>query len=190
MARQCSKTLFLSMMMLAILAAVASAAPVFPFPPTQPGSQTPAPAADPRLAQIRQGLESKGLRVLEVELHRLRDGDTQWWAETATAYAQPSREKVLEQTFTIWGVMYETVGQDDLQAILAASQVWTKYSIVFRSRMAGLIAFVKAYQAARSDAERDQAFNAFIREVRVLIWDRERNQAVDQKDFINKNFTR
>ena len=189
-ARRSVATLFLTTILVIVLPVIAMAAPAFPFPPTQPGSQTPPPAADPRLAQIRRGLEAKNLRVLEVELKRTNDGDPQWWTETAANYGQPGRDKVLEQAFTMWGAMYEVLTQDNPRSLLSVSQLWTKYSIIFHSRLSALTTFVKAFQAARSDEERNQAFNAFIREARIAIWDNERGQMVDQKDFVNKNFTR
>ena len=187
--RRYAMTLCLTMILLAVVTTVVRAGPAFPFPPTQPS--TPAqPAVDPRLVQIRRGLEAKNLRVLELELKRTKDGDPQWWTETAANYAQPGRDKVLEQAFTMWGAMYEVLNQDNPRSLLTVSQLWTKYSIIFHSRLSALTTFVKAFQAARSDEERTQAFNAFIREALIAIWDNERGQAVDQKDFVNKNFTR
>jgi len=186
--RRYAMTLCLTMILLAVVTAVAHAGPAFPFPPTQPGTQTQ-PAADPRLAQIRRGLEAKNLRVLELELKRTKDGDPQWWTETAANYSQPGRDKVLEQTFTMWGAMFEVLNQEDARTLLSVSQLWTKYSIVFHSRLSALASFAKAFQAARSDSERTEALNVFIRQARVAVWDNERNQQVDQKDFINKNFT-
>ncbi len=193
MAWRCTAALATAVALVAALAAAAAAAPAvpFPFPTTQPsGPQAPQPAADPRLGQIRQGLEARGLKVLEIELRRTRDGDPQWWTETSAAYAQPSREKVLGQVFTTWGVMYEVLNREDPKTFLSASQLWTKYSIIFHTRLSGLSTFVKAFQEARSDSERAQAFNAFIDQTLVLFWDNERGQRVDVKDFINKNFTR
>ena len=187
--RRYATTLCLTMILVAVVTTLARAGQAFPFPPTQPG--TPAqPAVDPRLAQIRRGLEAKNLRVLELELKRTSDGDPQWWTETAANYSQPGRDKVLEQTFTMWGAMFEVLNQEDAKTLLSVSQLWTKYSIIFHSRLSALATFAKAFQAARSDSERTEAYNVFIRQAGVAVWDNERGQQVDQKDFVNKNFTK
>lgn len=186
-------TLATAVALLAGLAATATAAPAFPFPvpPAQPGgTQTPPPAADPRLGQIRQGLEKRGLRVLDLYFKRTKDGDPQWWTETAASYAQPSRENVLGQLSTMWGVMYEVLSAEDPRTFLSASQLWTKYSVIFHTRLSGLSTFIRAFQEARSDTERAQAFNTFINQTVIVVYDNERQQRVDEKDFINKNFTR
>ena len=90
----------------------------------------------------------------------------------------------------MWAAMYEPLKQEGGKTYLSVSQVWTKYSIVFHSRLSDLTTFVQVYQAARSDAERAEAFNALLRQVLFAVWDNERGQQVDQKDFMNKNFTR
>jgi hypothetical protein len=187
--RRYAMTLCLTMVLLAVVTTVARAGQAFPFPPTQPS--TPAqPAADPRLAQIRQWLEAKGFRVLEVESRRTSAGDAQWWTETAARYAQPTGDKVIDQAFFIWAAMYEPLKQEDGRTYLSGSQLWTKYKIIFHARLSELTAFVQAYQAARSDAERGQAVSTLLGQALFAVFDVERGQQVDQKDFINKNFTR
>ena len=188
-ARRYATTLCLTMILLAVVPTVAWAGQAFPFPPTQPS--TPAqPAVDPRVAQIRQWLEAKGFRVIEVEWRRRSSGDPQWWTETAARYAQPSGDKVIDQAFFMWAAMYEFVKQDDARTYLSTSQLWTKYLIVLHVRLSQLTAYVNAHRAAGSDAERSQAYNTFLSQATIAVFDVERGQQVDEKDFANKNFTR
>lgn len=187
-ARRYATTLCLTMLLLGAVPSVAGAGQAFPFPPTQPGTQTQ-PAADPRLAQIRQWLESKGFRVLEVESRRTSAGDPQWWTETAARYAQPNVDKVIDQAFFMWAAMYEPLKQEDGRTYFSVSQLWTKYKIIFHARLSDLTAFGNAHRAAGSDAERTQAVNTLLRQTPFAVFDVERGQLVDQKDFMNKNFT-
>jgi len=188
-ARRYATTLCLTMILTAVVTTVAHAAQAFPFPPTQPS--TPAqPAVDPRLAQIRQWLEAKGFRVLEVESRRTSAGEPQWWTETAAKYAQPSGDRVIDQAFFMWAAMYDPLKQEDARTYLSVSQLWTKYEIIFHARLSSLTTFVQAYQAARSDAERGQVVSTLLGQTLFAVFDVERGQHVDQKDFMNKNFTR
>jgi len=191
MVRRCAMTLCLTMMFLSLVGTTARAQG-FPFPPTQPAAPAaPAqPAPDPRLAQIRQWLEAKGFRVLEVESRRTPAGEPQWWTATAAKYSQPSIDKVVDQAFFMWAAMYEPLKQEDPKTYLSTNQVWTKYWIIFHARLSDLTTFVGAFQAAKSEAERGEAVNALFRKALLAVWDVERGQQVDQKDFINKNFTR
>ncbi|HET8679238.1 MAG TPA: hypothetical protein VFM39_03905 [bacterium] len=47
---------------------------------------------------------------------------------------------------------------------------------------------VKTLQASPDEATRNQAIQTFLQSVRLQVFDMERQQYVDEKDFINKNF--
>jgi hypothetical protein len=174
--------------MLLTLVGTTAYAQGFPFPQTQPAPAAPAP--DPRLARIRQWLEAKGFRVLEVEARRTQAGDPQWWVATVARYSQPSMNTVIDQAFFMWAAMYDPLKQEDPKTYLSTNQVWTKYWIMLHARLGDLTAFAGAFQAARSDAEREAAINGLLSKALFGVVDAERGQRVDEKDFINKNFTR
>jgi hypothetical protein len=113
-----------------------------------------------------------------------------FYATVEATYAQPSFDKVEVLALTIWNAMYGVVSKEPPASILSGSQVWTKYGIVLQTRVNDITTAVNAWQAAKSDDERKRAYETFLDSIRFRIYDYERQQFVDQKDFINKNFTR
>jgi hypothetical protein len=164
--------------------------PLLPGPSPSPGGPQPTPSpTDPRAAQIRAGMEKQGLRVLEIYSRQTRENETQWWAETAANYAQPSGPMVVGQALKMWVAMYEVLARDAPTTVLSNGQLWTKYSLIFHARLGAFATLVSQYNAAKTDGERQQAFETFFRTVNFRVYDNERRQFVDDKDFINKNFT-
>jgi hypothetical protein len=160
----------------------------FTLPSPQP-QQPQAPATDPRVAQIKTGLEKAGLKVYNVIFRRTEKGDPHWVALTAAQYAQPSFPAVQQQSLIIWGVMYPPLAGDPPVTILTALHVWNKYGIRTHATVENIATLVKDHKGAATDAERRSVFEKFFGTVTFDVLDLERNQYVDEKDFINKNFT-
>jgi hypothetical protein len=167
----------------------------FPFQPSQPQQPTtpivpqPPPPSDPRVAQIKAGLEQQGLRVMTVGFMPAKDNQLpRWYAETAANYPRPGYGPVAQQALMIWGVMHGIVKQDPPQTVLIGDQVWTKYSLLFAVQIGTLTQFADAYQKATSNDGRQQAFQVLFRAAQFRVYDNERGQFVDDKDFVNKNF--
>jgi hypothetical protein len=149
------------------------------------------PTSDPKAEQIKVGLERKGEKVLQIGFQPAKGSRPPGWgAVIAASYAQPSHRAVLQQGFRAWDVMYAVVGKDDPSMLLFNGQVWTKYMIVLFTATGSITKFLAAFEAAKTDEEKDRASTEFLRNVGVQVADLERAQFIDQKDFINKNFTR
>ena len=162
--------------------------PAPPGPPQRSGTPQP-PAVDPRLAQIKAELEKQGMRVLEVTYLPLdKESPAHWFAYTPADYAQPDGRSVLNQGVKVWWVMVAVLAQEPPATILVSSQVWNKYILQLFLDIARYSTFLSNYRAAKNDSERNAAFNALSAKLRV--WDSERQQWADIKDFMNKNFTR
>ena len=162
----------------------------FPFPSPKPqATQAPAPPADPRAAQIKAALEKDGMKVLEVYLIRNADNEPQWVALTAARYAQPNSQNMLSQAFAIWGALYDAAAKDPQQTWFTGMQVWSKYGIATHVRLEHLTTLVNDLRDAKTDPEKKAAFDKFFPRTSLKVWDYERKEFVDVKDFVNKNFT-
>ena len=163
----------------------------FAFPTPRPQatqSTAPGPATDPRVAPMKEALE-QGLRVLNVEFRRTTDNDPQWLAQTAARYAQPGWPSVISQAFAIWGAMYSLAANDLPKTWFSGIQVWDKYGIAVHARLEDLTALAGDLHTARTSTEKQVVLDKFYPKTIVRIWDYERQQYIDAKDFINKNFT-
>ena len=175
-----------------VLGAASAAQAQFPLP--QPSPQ--APAADARASRIKAALEAKQLTVRGTGLIRstgFYQGGSEvdlFYADVAATYAQPTFEKVETLALTIWEAMYSVVAKEAPATILSGAQVWTKYGVVMQTRVSEITTVVNAWNAAKSDEEKKRAYETFLDSIRWRVYDYEKGQFVDQKDFINKNFTR
>jgi hypothetical protein len=158
----------------------------FPLPTPKPQA-TQAPV-DPRADQVKAALEKQGLKVFYVT-KVVEDKDPQWLAQTAARYAQPNWRDVNGQAFTIWGAMWDVAAKDPPQTWFSGIQVWAKYGIAIHVRLQHLTEFAADLSAAKSDAEKQAAFEKFAQKTIVRVFDYERQVFVDGKDFISKNFT-
>lgn len=148
-----------------------------------------AQSIDQRLARIKAGLEREGLKVLEVRYAPAdRSGPAYWFGVTAAAYSQPSWPAVAKQAVVSWLVMNETTAPDPAETMLMSAQVWTKWMIQIGQQNRLVTEFAAQLKAARTDAEKNAAVNKVLGRFLVRIFDLERNQFVDVKDFVNKNF--
>ncbi len=180
--------------------AAGSARAQFPPPstgtPGQPSQQNPfqpppQPAGDPRVDQIKRNLEQQGIKVVDVRFTQAKDNrPPAWSAIVAANYAQPSFEKVGGLAFFTFGTMFGAAQQDPPATTLFSGQIWTKYQIIFITTMSDTTRFAAAMRAAGSDREKQQAVSAFLDTWKFGVYDTERGQFVDQKDFMSKNFTR
>jgi hypothetical protein len=142
-----------------------------------------------RLATIKAGLEREGLKVLEVRYTPVdRNGPAYWFGVTATTYSQPNWPAVAKQALVTWLVMNESTASDPPESMLMSAQVWTKYMIQIGQQNKLVSEFAAALKAARTDAEKNAAVNKVLGRFLVRVFDLERNQFVDAKDFVNKNF--
>ncbi len=163
---------------------------VFPTPrPQATQSPAPGPATDPRVAQMKDGLEKQGLRVLNVELRRTPDNEPQWLVQTAARYAQPGWPSVISQAFAVWGLMYSLAANDPPKTWFSGIQVWNKYGIAVHVRLEDLTTLAGDLRNTKTDTEKQVVLEKFYPRVSVKIWDYERQKFVDFKDFVNKNFT-
>ena len=176
-------------------------------PPTAAPSPQPTPAAEPtstlpiarptpsdaRSAQIKTTLQSKGFQVLEVAFIPARDGKPSFLAAIVEAdYAQPSGEVVLRQASGVWDVLFHslTIDSPDVAAmVLMVGERWTKYVMYLGVRVEDAASYLKSVQAAGSDEQKQEALQTFLRAIQFSVFDVERQEFVDQKDFTNKNFT-
>ena len=146
---------------------------------------------DPRVGQIKAELEKAGFKVFEVGFASERPNRAPAWAAvTAATYATPTQEAMLKQAFNVWDVLYKAVSKDNPKTILFSGQVWTKYMMVLALALGDATAFVSSVGAAKSEDEKTQALRTLVRQIRFEVMDLERQQFVDRKDFINKNFSK
>jgi hypothetical protein len=163
--------------------------------PAQPGPapqfpQSGQPASSPA-DRIRSELTRRGQRVLDVGITPPSGGKPgAWYAGVAASYSQPGQTPVLRQALEVWGVIFDVARGEPPQTFMAANEVWTKYVLLVVTQVGLYSDVVTRLQSASSDAEKSQAFSAFVNRVRFSVYDLERQQFVDQKDFINRNFTR
>lgn len=164
--------------------------------PGQPSQQNPfqpapQPAGDPRVDQVKKNLEQQGVRVVDARFLPAKDNRPPAWSVIVVAnYAQPSFEKVGGLAFFMFGTMFNVAQQDPPATTLFSGQVWTKYQIIFLTTLGEVTKFATAMRAAGSDQEKQQAVSAFLDTWKFGVYDTERGQFVDQKDFVNKNFAR
>lgn len=182
-------TWLIALVVAALLIAAGEAFAQFPVP--VPGQPTPTPrAADPRLAQMRAGVEKEGIKVIEVGfLPAGSNNPITWYVDSQAGYSQPSIPKLLTQGFKIWGVMYPLIAQEPAQAVMHLGQFWGKFDLQLRATIGDYTRLVTSYRAATTDAAKEKAIDNFLSAVRFRIYDTERREFVDVKDFTNKNFT-
>jgi hypothetical protein len=194
-------------------AAPPSAAPSIPAaPPTQanatpPGPQQPTPAAeptpgliptpvpaDPLAAQVKTALQSKGFQVLEVGFVPAKDGKPPILVAIVEAdYAQPGEQAVLRQAFGVWDVLFHSLTIDSpevMQTRLVVGERWTKYVIYLNIRVEDAANYLKSMQAAGSDEQKQETLQTLLEAIRFRVFDEEKQEYVDEKDFANKNFTK
>jgi len=175
-----------------VLGAVPAAQAQFPLP--QPSPQ--APAADTRGARIKAALEAKQLTVHGTGVARgagFYPGGSDvdiFFASVAATYAQPTFDKVQTLALAIWDAMYGVVAKEPPASILSGAQAWTKYGLVLQTRVSDITTAVNALNTAKSDEDKKRAYETFLDSIRWRVYDYEKGQFVDQKDFVNKNFTR
>src|SRR3990172_2998415 len=164
-----------------------------PHPAPQPAPHpAPAPAGDQRVAQIKANLERGGLRVLGLDFKPAQGNNPPaWFITTAANYAQPSFSAMFTQAFSVWGAAFEVVTRESPETVLFTGQHWSKYLMIFVTQVKHLTTFATSMNAAGNDEGRKKtAFETFLQTLDFRVYDIERQQYVDQKDFVNKNFTR
>ncbi len=181
-------------------AAIAPAAHAqFPFSPTQPSPAQPAPAqpqvgaSDQRANLARQAkadLEGQGFKVYELgfipgEGNKL----PVWYADVGANYSQPNGGRMLNMAFSVWAILHRIGAKEPPQTMLVNGQVWTKYVLILGAPLGGYDRLLTSLRTAGSDADKKKVVNAFLETISFRVYDMEKRQLVDQKDFINKNFT-
>ncbi len=146
------------------------------------------PGADPRGVQIKTALEKMGYKVHDVGFQAPKGRDPgAWFALTVANYAALTTPNAVEQGLNIWVGISGVIGAEN--AVLVGGQVWNKYVIEMAQTNEKVRQFVSAWQAAKTDADRKKALEIVLKQFRLAVFDLERNQYVDVKDFVNKNFT-
>lgn len=146
------------------------------------------PGADPRGVQIKASLEKMGYKVHDVGFQAAK-GNTPaaWFALTEANYAALTTPNVAEQGLNIWVGTSQVIGADN--AVLVGGQRWNKYVVEMTQTNAKVREFLTAWNAAKSDTDKSNALKIVLGRFRLAVFDLERNQYVDVKDFVNKNFT-
>lgn len=156
-----------------------------------PPGVSPQPTPSAPIERIKSELTRQGQRVLEVGIVPPQGGNPGiWYAGVAASYAQPGQQPVLQQAFNVWAVIFGAAGGEPPQTIMSNNQVWSKYALLVMTQVGPYAELLARLRGAASDAEKSQAFNAFVARVGFRVFDLERQQFVDQKDFMNRNFTR
>jgi hypothetical protein len=148
---------------------------------------------EPQLSRVKSSIEQAGYRVLGVgrAMNAGFFGGAEvpvWWVDTAANYARPSNEAASRQAMTSIGAMYDVLSSEGASTIFSAGQTWTKYNIITQARRGDVTTLLNALRNAGSDDEKRAAFAAFHSNVRFRVYDLEKQQWVDQQDFVNKNF--
>lgn len=146
------------------------------------------PGADPRGVQIKAALEKMGYKVYDVGFQAAKGNNpAAWFALTVANYAALTTPNAVEQGSNIWVGISGVIGADN--AVLVGGQVWNKYVIQMTQTNAKVREFLTAWNAAKSNAEKSNALKIVLGKFRLAVFDLEKNQYVDVKDFVNKNFT-
>jgi len=146
------------------------------------------PGADPRGVQIKAALEKAGYKVHDVGFQPAKGNNpASWFVLTEANYAALTTRSALEQGLNIWVEISGVIGADN--AMLVGGQRWNKYVIEMAQANAKVREFLAAWNAAKTDTERGQALKIVLGRFRLAVFDLEKNQYVDVKDFVNKNFT-
>jgi len=146
------------------------------------------PGADPRGPQVKAALEKLGYKVEDVGFRAQKGSDpTLWIALTAAKYAALTATNVLEQGLNVWIGISGVIGNE--KAVLIGGQVWTKYVIEMHQSNDKVRAFLGAWEAAKTDDDRKKAVDGVLGRFTIAVFDLEKGQYVDAKDFVNKNFT-
>ena len=85
--------------------------------------------------------------------------------------------------------MNGVLAQEPANTVLVAAQVWNKYILNFLVSKQDWGVFIQAWTSATNDDQRGQAGRQLIRAMRFTVFDMERQRFIDQKDFVNKNFS-
>lgn len=173
--------------------------PAVPTPPAVPPVGSPGPpqgqpGTQDATATVKTRLEQFGYRVLEAT-YKPAAGDqpAALTAVTEASYPQPSGNAVFAQAFAIWSVLADAVAADSdeaLKTMLVAGQMWTKYIIYLALPAGPFKTFQKAAAVSPDDEGRMEALKQLEPHLRSAILDTETGQYVDEKDFVNKHFTR
>ena len=146
------------------------------------------PGADPRGVQIKAALVKMGYKVHDIGFQAAKGNNAAAWIVlTAANYAALTTPNIAEQGLNIWVGISGVIGADN--ATLVGGQVWTKYVIEMAQTNEKVRQFVSAWNAAKTDADKKKALEIALGRFRLAVFDLERNQYVDVKDFANKNFT-
>ena len=147
-------------------------------------------STDPRARQIKAGLEQRGMKVYDILIRPAQGRDPATWASlTAALYAAPNTGRTLDQAANAWEVMNGVLAQEPANTVLVAAQVWNKYILNFLVSKQDWGVFIQAWTSATNDDQRGQAGRQLIRAMRFTVFDMERQRFIDQKDFVNKNFS-
>jgi len=145
---------------------------------------------DPRAQKMKAGLEQRGMKVYDILIKPAQGRDPALWASlTAALYAAPNTGKTMDQAANAWEVMNGVLAQEPSNTVLIAAQVWNKYILNFLVSKQNWGVFIRAWTSATNDDQRGQAGRQLIRAMRFTVFDIERQQFIDQKDFVNKNFS-
>ena len=79
---------------------------------------------------------------------------------------------------------------DVAATVLVAGERWTKYLLYLGIRAEDAANYLKSLQAAASDEQKQEALQTLLRAIQIKVFDSEQQKFVDQKDFMDKNFTR
>jgi hypothetical protein len=161
-------------------------APVSPQLPQQP-------AEDDAVGKVRTALTGAGLQVRHLQYTPASPNAPATLAAVVDAnYTQPSDQAVLTLAAATWRAMLENypVAPDAAAGTyFGAGQQWTKYVIMFYARVDHLAQLFATLASEQPTEQKNQAVQEFLQAVQVRVYDLERSEFVDVKDFVSKNFT-
>lgn len=137
-------------------------------------------------ARIKATLVRQGLKDVDVTFLFPSD-ESVWTAASAAAYAQPSYDAVYGQARRTWSVLHNALsGYAADTTYLRAIQIWHGYRLEVTTTRAAYAALLKGLEAAATAAARAKAYQAFLKQVRLDIWDTRAKKSVPTDEFMRQ----
>lgn len=143
-------------------------------------------------AQIKVRLERQGLNVFDVYWSFPEKGGATWEVLTPAAYTQPSYDAVYAQAHKTWWVLHNALsGYEADSTSLGSIQTWRRYHLTVSTSRADYAGFLKNLEVAgTATAARQQAYQAFLKQVYMSVWDTEAKRSVPTEEFVRQHFVR
>ncbi len=146
---------------------------------------------DSRGAEIKKRLERLGLKVTDVSFAPAKGPSPAVWAAgTVGTYAQPSWDRVLDQSLTVWNVMFTVLKGEPAKTVLSSPQDWKTFRLFVGTTLEKITAFDAGVRSAKTDADRQQLFQALYAGIIFRVFDMQQQKLIDDKEFVKNNFVK